>query len=120
MQEKFQISQIQTLALFSTSSSQNYGSPFSIRGLKREKTSLISFWSSSILALTFCNAVDCRLSLMPTPDCRLSLMPTIDVGSLVSDGGDDSPLLSRDDVCMDDDYSHDGHGYDLVGAPDDG
>ena len=33
---------------------------------------------------------------------------------------DDSPLLSLDDVCMDDDdYSHDGHGYDLVGAPDD-
>ena len=31
---------------------------------------------------------------------------------------DDSPLLSLDDVCMDDDdYSLDGHGYDLVGAP---
>ena len=33
---------------------------------------------------------------------------------------DDSPLLSPDDVCMDDgDDSHDGHGYDLAGAPDD-
>ena len=30
---------------------------------------------------------------------------------------DDSPLLSLDDVCMDDD-DH-GHAYDLGGAPDD-
>ena len=33
---------------------------------------------------------------------------------------DDRPLLSLDDVCMDDDdHGHDGHAYDLVGAPDD-
>ena len=90
--------------------------------------------------------VDYKLSLMPTPDCRLSLMPRTYVGSLFTCvsplqwsecdtewimivlycplmmyADDDNPLLSLDDVCMDDDdYSDDGHGYDLVGVPDDG